>query len=124
MKEKLKRFFVEWNGLCMTIIAIAVSALLVGMYLIGYNHGSEATRIECETESFIMREKIFEGIEHLVNNYDDCSTVFNTIGDWENEDELWFDLPDGGHVRCHNQFGRLWITYQENFQNWWNSKVR
>ena len=122
MKEKLKKFL--GSGIGMTVVAIAVLALLIGIYEMGYNHGSKDTRIECDSESFLMREKIFEGIEYLVNNYNDCSTVFNTTGDWSNEDELWFDLPDSGHVRCHNQFGRLWISYQENFDNWWNSKAR
>lgn len=98
------------------LIVVGSLALLLG-YNTGYNNAKKSAE---ENESKIVKETIEDTIhevEKLVNNYNDCSTVFNTTGEFDNYDELWFDIANG-HVRCLNLYGRLWMSYEENFQKW------
>lgn len=110
-------------GLAEFLVLLACFAVfMIVAFALGYNSGVKK-RSEIATQEVLAAKKqaveqTLEAIEELVNNYDKNSKVFNTIGDWNNYDELWADVLDG-HIRCLNRYGRLWLSYEKNFDNMW-----
>ena len=100
----------------MVLVVVTLVSGFVGYQMAQYKCNKESHLLVYEAQRDAI-EKTIKETEKLINTYNDSSTVFNTFGDWDNYDELWGDVPNG-HIRFLNLYGRLWISYEEDFQKW------
>ena len=126
MKEKIREFICdEHTVIGMTIMFISLVIAISLAYAIGYKSGNDKaneeaaetiSRVMYETEYCTLRDTIGE-IERIVNDYNNCSRVFNTTGDYNNYDEMWLSIR-GYNVRCLNLYGRLWMSIEDDTSKW------